>query len=197
SNGGSGDDLGAEVYTLYPDLDRYSLFAYADYDVADGFKVFGQYLHGRTSIFSYNTPRGSFGGTPTALTIFQDNAFLPAGLRQTMIDEGIESFTLRRMGSIEDIGTAYIDDTTPQHIGVAGFEYDIAGGAPEGWKVDGFYQYGQSKRAGRQFGLGVDRIFAAVDAVDDGTGNIVCRVSLFGTAFPGCQPINVFGRGNA
>src|SRR5690606_9183879 len=36
-----------------------------------------------------------------------------------------------------------------------------------------------------------------VDAVDDGTGNIVCRVSLFGNAFPGCQPINLFGRGNA
>ncbi len=201
SNGGSGDDLGAEVYTLYPDLDRYSLFAYADYDVADGFKVFGQYLHGRTSIFSYNTPRGSFGGTPTALTIFQDNAFLPAGLRQTMIDNGIASFTLRRMGSIEDVGQMYLDDTTTQHIATAGFEWDLdTGGFMNGWEIDGFYQYGHSKRDWRQLGLRVDRIFAAADAVDDGSGNIVCRVSTFAggaAAFPGCQPINLFGRGNA
>src|SRR5690606_11193308 len=43
-------------------------------------------------------------------------------------------------------------------------------------------------------------IFAAADAVDDGTGNIVCRVSTFpggNDAFPGCEPINLFGRGNA
>ena len=199
TNGGSGDDLGAEVASLYPDLDRYLVFTYADFEVSDQLKVFGQYLHGRTHIWQYNTPRGSFGGTPTALTIFQDNAFLPASLRQTMIDNNIPSFTLRRMGSIEDIGTMYIDDTTTQHIGVAGFEWaiDTGGGLFDQWQVDGFYQFGHSKRDWRQFGLRVDRIFAAVDAVEDGNGNIVCRVSLFGNAFPGCQPINLFGRGNA
>ena len=194
----SGDDLGAEAPSLYPDLDRYSVFAYADYELSDQFKVFGQYLHGKTSIWQYNTPRASFGGTPTALTIFQDNAFLPDDLRQTMIDNDIASFTLRRMGSLQDIGTMYIDDSTTQHIGVAGFEWDLdTGGWFDEWRVDGFYQYGHSKRDWRQFGLRVDRIFAAVDAVDDGNGNIVCRVSLFGDAFPGCQPLNLFGRGNA
>ena len=196
--GGGNDDLGSEVASLYPDLDRYSLFTYADYELSDDFKVFAQYLHGKTSIWQYNTPRASFGGTPTALTIFQDNAFLPASVRQTMIDNDIASFTLRRMGSLEDIGTMYLDDTTKQHIGVAGFEYDLdTGGFLDGWQVDGFYQYGRSRRNWKQFGLRVDRIFAAVDAVDDGTGNIVCRVSLFGNAFPGCEPINLFGRGNA
>ena len=195
----SGDDLGGEVAGLYPDLDRYSIFAYADFEVADGFTVFGQYLHGRTHIFQYNTPRGSFGGTPTALTIFQDNAFLPAGLRQTMIANNIASFTLRRMGSIEDIGQMSIDDSTTQDIAVAGFNWDIdtGGGFFDGWQVDGYAQYGRSLRDWRQLGLRVDRIFAAVDAVDDGNGNIVCRVSLFGNAFPGCQPLNLFGRGNA
>jgi outer membrane receptor protein involved in Fe transport len=51
-----------------------------------------------------------------------------------------------------------------------------------------------------QFGLRVDRIFAAADAVRDNNGNIVCRVSTFAAgaaAFPGCQPINLFGSGNA
>lgn len=196
--GGGIDDLGAEAPSLYPDLDRYSVFAYADYDVADNFTIFGQYLHGRTSIWQYNTPRASFGGTPTALTIFADNAFLPDDVRQTMVDDGIESFTLRRMGSLQDIGTGYLDDKTTQHIGVVGFEMDIdSGGFMDGWGIDGFYQYGNSRRVWKQAGLRVDRIFAAIDAVDDGTGNIVCRTSLFGDAFPGCQPLNLFGRGNA
>ncbi|WAT17474.1 TonB-dependent receptor plug domain-containing protein [Aurantiacibacter sp. MUD11] len=192
--GGGNDDLGAEAPSLYPDLERYSIFTYADFELSDNFMVFGQYLHGRTSIWQYNSPRASFGGTPTALTIFQDNAFLPDDLRQTMIDEGIESFTLRRMGSLEDIGTMYLDDETTQHIGTAGFSYEM----DNGWSIDGFYQYGHSKRDWRQFGLRVDRIFAAIDAVEDpSTGEIVCRVSLFGDAFPGCEPLNLFGRGNA
>ncbi len=190
---GALDDLGAEAPSLYPDLDRYSVFAYADFEASDSLTLFAQYLHGRTSIWQYNTPRSSFGGTPTALTIFQDNFFLPDDLRQTMVDNGIESFTLRRMGSLEDIGGLYLDDQTTQHIGTVGLTWDV----DDNWSIDAFYQYGHSERDWRQFGLRVDRIFAAIDAVDDGTGNPVCRVSLFGDAFPGCQPLNLFGRGNA
>lgn len=198
--GASGDDLGAEVFSLYPDLDRHSVFAYGEFDATDTFKVFAQYLHGRTSIFSYNTPRGSFQGQPTSLTIFSGNPYLPANLQATMTANNIASFTFRRMGSIEDVGQMYLDDTTTQHIATAGFEWDIPEGLFGGWQVDGFWQYGKSKRDWRQLGLRVDRIFAAVDAVRDGGGNIVCRVSTFAggaAAFPGCQPINLFGRGNA
>jgi iron complex outermembrane recepter protein len=197
----SGDDLGAEVFTIYPDLDRYSVFGYGEFELADGFKLFAQYLHGRTHIFSYNTPRGSFQGQPTALTIFSGNPYLPAELQTLMTDNNIASFTLRRMGSIEDVGQMYLDDTTTQNIGTAGFEWDLdTGGFMDNWRVDGFYQYGHSKRDWRQLGLRVDRIFAAVDAVRDGNGNIVCRVSTFAggaDAFPGCEPLNLFGRGNA
>jgi len=203
SVGGSGDDLGGEVSTVWPETQRYSLFAYGDYELSDSLTVFAQYLRGYNHQFQYNTPRGSFGGTPTTATIFQDNAFLPDNLRQTMIDNDIASFTLRRMGSIEDIGQAYFEDWTTQNIGTVGFELDIDndGGLLDGWSVDGFYQYGHSKRVWDQYALRVDRIFAALDAVrDPDTGQIVCNVSLTAggqAAFPGCQPINLFGRGNA
>lgn len=199
--GTSGDDLGAEVASLYPDLDRYSVFAYGEYELTDSIKVFGQYVHGRTHTFQYNVPRGGFGGSPTTLTIFQDNAYLPQSLRDTMVANNIPSFTLRRMGSIEDVGQMYLDDTTTQHIGTAGFNAELnTGGMLDGWNVDGFYQYGTSKRDWRQNGLRVDRIFAALDAVKDQNGNVVCRVSTFtagAAAFPGCKPLNLFGRGNA
>jgi len=196
--GGINDDLGAEAITLYPDLERYSAFAYADFEATESLTFFAQFLHGRTEVDQFNTPRSSFGGTPTALTIFQDNAFLPMDLRQTMIDNNIDSFTLRRMGSVQDIGNARLNDQITQNIATVGLDWDLdTGGFMDGWNVGSFYQYGHSERQWKQIGLRVDRIFAAVDAVDDGTGNIVCRTSLFGDAFPGCQPINLFGRGNA
>jgi outer membrane receptor protein involved in Fe transport len=200
--GGDGDDLNSELFTLYPDTDRYSIFTYGDYEFSDNFKVFAQYMRGYNRQFQYNSPRGSLLGSPTAITIFQDNAFLPDDLRQTMIDNNIPSFALRRVGSIEDIGDVWFDDRTTQDVGTVGFESEIdnGGGMFDGWNVDGYYQYGHSRRVWDQHTLRVDRIFAAVDAVRDADGNIVCRVSTVADgaeAFPGCEPLNLFGRGNA
>jgi iron complex outermembrane receptor protein len=188
-----------EVNSLYPDLDRYSLFAYADFDVTEDLTVFAQFLHGETHIFQYNDPRGGFGVPQTALTIFSGNPFLPANLQAAMTANNIASFSLRRVGSIEDLGQMYLDDTTRQNIVTAGFEYQVPGdGFFGGWNVDGFYQYGDSLRTWKQLGLRVDRIFAAVDAVRNSSGQIVCNVSTTAggaAAFPGCQPVNLFGRG--
>ena len=200
ANGGSGDDLGAEVQTIYPDLKRNSVFAYADYEVADNITVFAQYLRGYESTFRYNTPRGSFQGTPTALTIFSGNAFLPASIQQIMTANNIKSFTFRRTGSAADIGADIsLRDTSVMNSATGGFNWDIkSNGLFNDWKVDGYYQYGHNTRRGYQIGLRVDRIFAAVDAVKDpNTGAIVCRTTLFNSQFAGCQPLNLFGQGNA
>ena len=204
SSGGSGDDLAGdpgEVFTLWPDTERYSLFAYADYELSSNVTVFAQFVRGWNRQWQYNTPRGSLIGQPTAITIFADNAFLPQALRDTMTANNIASFNLRRMGSIEDIGQAYFEDWVTQNVGTAGFNAEIdSDGFLNGWNIDGFYQYGRSRRVWDQYALRVDRIFPAVDAVFDGNGNIVCRVSLDpegAAAYPGCQPLNLFGRGNA
>lgn len=201
TSGGSGDNIGCgEVCNVWPDTDRYSLFAYGDYDISDNFKVFAQYMRGRSHLYENATPRGSFVGFPTTLTIFSGNAFLPDDIQQAMDDENIASFQLRRMCSVEDCGNLYYEEWSTQNIGTAGFEakFDRDGGFLDGWRVDGYYQYGHSKKVWDQFGLRVDRIFAAIDAVEDGNGNIVCNVTLAGsTDFPGCEPINLFGRGNA
>jgi outer membrane receptor protein involved in Fe transport len=208
TSGGSGDDIGCgEVCNVYPDTDRYTLFGYLDYDLTDNITVFAQYMRGHSHQFENATPRGSFVGFPTTLTIFADNAFLPDSLAQTMEDENIPSFSLRRMCSVEDCGNLYYEEWTTQNIGTVGFdaEIDSNGGFLDGWQVKGYYQYSHSKKTWDQFGLRVDRIFAAIDAVDEGlynggpaNGNIVCRVTAAGsTDYPGCEPINLFGRGNA
>jgi outer membrane receptor protein involved in Fe transport len=202
SVGGSGDDLGAEVNTVWPDTNRYSAFAYADYDFSDNFTVFGQYVRGYNSQFQYNTPRGYFLGNPQGtITIFSGNAYLPANIQQIMTANNIASFNLRRVGSIEDIGQSSLRDSTTQDVGTVGFNATIANdGFLKDWKVDGFYQYGHSRRVWDQYGLRLDRVYAALDAVRDANGNIVCRVSTTAAgaaAFPGCQPLDLFGRGNA
>lgn len=200
--GGDGDDLGAEVNTIYPDTDRYSIFAYADYDVTDAVQVFAQYVRGYNHQFQYNTPRGYFLGNPQGtVTIFSGNAYLPANIQQIMTANNIASFNLRRVGSIEDVGQATFEDKATQNVGTIGFNAEIGSdGWLSGWKVDGYYQYGRSNRVWDQYALRLDRVYAALDAVRDASGNVVCRVSTFAAgaaAFPGCQPLNLFGRGNA
>jgi outer membrane receptor protein involved in Fe transport len=204
ANGGSGDDIGAgDVNTIQPDFSRSSLFAYADYEATDNLKLFAQYIRGRKDTSSYNTPRGLMTGAPTTITIFQDNAYLPDNIRQLMVANNVASFQLNRVGNIADLGADYkIWDKTILNSATAGFDWDIStkGGLFDGWKVEGYYQYGFSKRTAYQNGLRVDRIYAAADAVKNSAGQIVCRVTTVAAgaaAFPGCQPIDLFGRGNA
>ena len=200
ANGGSGDDFSLERFTLYPDLKRNSVFAYVDYELNKDFTLFAQYIRGENSTFRYNVPRASLQGSPTGLTIFQDNAFLPESVRQVMIAENRPSITFRRMGSIEDIGdNITLRDNSVMNSATAGFNWRIdRQGLFNGWRVDGYYQYGHNMRKTYQVGLRVDRIFAAVDAVrNPATGQIVCRTTLYSNAFAGCQPLNLFGRGNA
>ena len=196
SVGGSADDFGTKNPTLYPDFSRQNFFGYADYDVTPNFKVYTQYIHGEDSSFRYNTPMGSLQGTPTQVTIFQDNAFLPDSLRQIMINNGIQSFKLHTQLASPDVTLR--DDSKMDSI-TGGFKYTVDNdGLFNQWIVNGYYQYGHNKRTWDQVGMRVDRIFAAADAVrDPTTGAIVCRVSEYGNAFPGCQPINLFGQGNA
>jgi outer membrane receptor protein involved in Fe transport len=199
ANGGSGDDLGAAIQTIYPDVKHNSEFAYADYELTNDLTVFGQWLRGEEHTFRYNTPSGSLQGTPTAITIFSGNAFLPASVQQVMTANHIASFTLRRTGNPTDFGAQMtLSDESVMNSITGGFDWDInSDGFLHGWKVRGYYQYGHSTRNGYQVGLRVDRIFAAVDAVKDPTGKIVCQTTLFNSQFAGCQPLNLFGVGNA
>lgn len=204
SAGGSGDDINCgEICNVWPDTDRYSIFSYADYEVSDNFLVFAQYTRGYSHLYENATPRGSGVGFPTTFTIFRDNFFLERDypeINQAMHDQNVASFSLRKMCSVEDCGNLYYEEWSTQNVGTVGFEAEIDndGGFFDEWQLDGYYQFGHSRKKWDQFGLRVDRIHAALDAVDDGTGNPVCNVTLQGsTAFPGCEPLNLFGRGAA
>ena len=94
-----------------------------------------------------------------------------------------------------DIGPQLGDVTRQTVRAVTGFDWDLGGGL----SLDGYYQYGQTDYSQRGYNTTVNsRMAKAVDAVRDGSGNIVCRVNA--DANPNnndaaCVPLNPFGAG--
>ena len=79
-----------------------------------------------------------------------------------------------------------------------GFDADISSGALEGWHVNGYLQKGKNRQDFNTVnGIRVDRLWLALDAVRDPSGNIVCRAALPqydpNGYLRGCAPLNLFG----
>ncbi|MBN1240821.1 MAG: TonB-dependent receptor [Gammaproteobacteria bacterium] len=197
---GSGDFIGADRPTVAPKFERDSSFLYLDYDVTDNLTLFVQGIYGNSTTTS-NNGAGQFQAFFSPMTIYSGNAFLPDSIQQIMDDNGIGQFTLNRMGHSSDLGrggASTIQDTTlsSRTLGIeAEFDTD---GFFDGWRMDGYYQYGESKTKSSQVGgIRIDRIHMAHDAVvDPATGAIVCNVTLVSGLYPDCVPLNPFGRGN-
>lgn len=203
ANGGSGDDSTANLAVLAPEAESGSAFAYLDYDVAPNLTFFVQGLAG-LSMTDQPDHGGRFAavsGIDTRITIFRENAFLPAAVRQIMVNENLQSFQMNVVGDREGLGRdSRLKQDNRTYSATVGFEWEIdRPGLLNGWQVDGYAQYGTADNRGYQQGILLDRISAAVDAVvDPGTGNIVCRAALVNpTKWGSCVPLNLFGRGNA
>jgi outer membrane receptor protein involved in Fe transport len=203
ANGGSGDYIGADIQSISPNTERGNAFLYFDYDVKPNLNL---YVQAMTGLSETDQPdhggrfNGGLTGAGTSLTIFRENAFLPAAVRQIMVNENLNSFQLNMTGDRTGLGRESIlkqDNRTD--AATLGFKWDIVrDGFLEGWRVDGYAQYGEADNQGDQQGVILDRIEAAVDAVVDPAGNIVCRAATLNPAkWGGCVPLNLFGQGNA
>jgi outer membrane receptor protein involved in Fe transport len=207
AGGGSGTDNNTDRPNVLPSSKRTNAFAYVDYDVTDTVNVYVQGLYSEQELAAPN-----FGGIfcPASvgcqgnqgITIFADNAFLPADVRARMVSSGIASFTMGRIGHSADLaGDAYVRQETRTKSGTLGFKSTITSdGFFKDWNIGGYYQYGQTHvDAAQEGGIRVDRIWLALDAVvDPATGNVVCNAALApNSAYRDCQPLNLFGRGNA
>lgn len=202
ANGGSGTDNNAERPFIQPDTKRDSLFGYVDYDLTDNINVYAQGIYGRGYTRQINFG-GAFnpvsGQVNAPITIYRDNAFLPAALNQLMTTNNIASFQLGRIGSNQDLGAdSWTVTDSETYSGTVGFKTDFeSDGFFNGWSADGYYQYGRTLTLGsQQGGIRLDRIYLAADAVNSG-GQIRCRVTVISGLYPDCQPINLFGRGHA
>ena len=200
ANGGSGTPNGTERATLSPEADRNNLFLYYDHDLNDSTNVYVQATRGENTSLNNNLG-GVFTGASNGLTIFSGNAFLPANVQTIMDDEGLASVSFQRFGSEADFAAGAQQNTENTSTALTlGFEKDIsANGMLDGWQVRGYVQSGTADHVGRHInGVRIDRLPAAVDAVDDGSGNIVCFAALQDpTNWSDCVPVNLFGAGNA
>jgi outer membrane receptor protein involved in Fe transport len=204
ANGGSGDDSTLDLATLAPEAQRGNAFAYLSFDVTPNLKVFAQGLAGQSRI-DQPDHAGRFAnvaGIDTRITIYRENAFLPAAVRQIMVNENLASFQMNVVGDREGLGrdTRMIQDNKT-YSGTTGFQWDITqDGFLNGWQVNGYLQYGKADNRGYQQGILLDHIVAATDAIVDPTNSsrIVCRAATINPDKWGdCVPLNLFGRGNA
>jgi len=196
---GSNEDM------LLPDDQKYSINITANYDLTNSTNLFfeGKYVRQETT----NTaPLNTFWDL---LTISPDNPYiaqLPPDLAALGAVDGL--FITRDPNDLGPNNDESLRETSRFVIGLQG-DFD------NGWGWEASVNYGKYEQ---QFldrnRLIVDRWFAAIDAVDDGNGNVICRSDVdptpppttpfdipgfspsFWTFNPGdgqCQPANILG----
>ena len=198
--GGSGDNPHPDRVGqggMISELDRENVFLYVDHDLTDSINVYGQVVYGSNAndaangaVVQFDSYRG---------TIFQDNAFLPEGLRQSMIDNNVDSFGLNTIRSKADLAQGRFTHESEMTSYTVGFKSEITGGLFEGFSLDGYVQSGTTDvRIRMNDYTRVDRIFLAMDAVRASDGTIQCRAALFNPAeYGNCVPLNLLGAGRA
>lgn len=171
---------------LLAEYEQVTAFLRGSYDVSDNVNVYGEFMYGDTEGDSLSVPYYRFAG---ALVIQRDNPFLPADLATQMDNFGATSIPLGR--SNIDFGRAnpYNERTVERYVVGADIEIN------DNWSMEAYYQRGNSTVINETRGNANRANYAlAVDAVDDGNGNIVCRSTLTDPN-NGCVAANVFGLG--
>lgn len=167
-----------------------SLFGRVSYDLTPTLSIFGEASYAATHA-TYNQVHTFLIPTFNSPTIFLGNPFIPDALRKTMVANNLGGFQLGRQNF--DMPAVRGDARNETLNLVTGFNWD----GPNGWSVDGYYERGQNQQTIQtQNNLNAGRFYAAVDAVRDPGGNVVCRVSLTNPGlYPGCVPLNLMGAG--
>lgn len=190
--GGDGLDNGIIQQIIRP-LERKVAFVHSDFDVTDHFSIFGEANYGaeESDYINGSNNHNSTAAQTAYITVQRDNAFLPASIRNQMIASGVTSLTMTRWDP--EGGPAHTDNQNYTTRLVGGFKGDFAG-----WRVDGYYEWGQNRNKDMIIGTNIVSNFnQAVDAVvNPANGQIVCRSSLTNPG-DGCVPFDPFGAGAA
>lgn len=174
---------------LSPDQFRSNAFVYAEYDLSDDLMVFADALYSRSHVeidgaLNFGT------GSAAQLTIFRDNAYLPADILARMIAANVQSIPIGRY--YLEFGPTRNESLIYVRRGSFGAKGKLVGD----WTWDASASIGESRQKLAKNNLPILRnMFAASDAVRNAQGQIVCRSTLTGFD-PGCVPMNPFGLGS-
>ncbi|MEO1248086.1 MAG: TonB-dependent receptor [Pseudomonadota bacterium] len=207
------------VSQLQPELERWSVSTFAHFDLTDNVRLYGDVKFVNVDTVS-NSTSGPFDTPNSPILIFEDNAYIDQapGLRAIfdnpnyllptvaaddprVAQRGLEYIPVRRINNEFVRGE---NNERQTFRTVMGLEGQLGN-----WSYDVSANYGRTTTTLLSINNRInDRFFAATDAVDDGNGNIVCRVSVdpdaalytgdapTGVVDPGaCVPTSVFGRG--
>jgi iron complex outermembrane recepter protein len=193
--GGSGEDPATQLNVLLPSQRMSNVFAYLDYNVTDTLNVYFQGIHNEQTLERLNTVGAYYPQNAAQFfTIYSDNAFLPASIRQIMTANNITSTTFSRQLAPSEGAIGSTTNDSKMNVGTLGFKSKVFGD----WSLDGYAQFGETKLDAIQAGsTRQDRIFLAADAVlDPADGKIKCRIQRTSPGLvPDCQPLNMFGSG--
>jgi len=132
---------------------------------------------------------GNVALTAAQLTIFSGNAYLSPAVQTAL--GATPSFTLGTLRRDIPSNTAtQLSDSMNLNAG-------LDGSFGKSWTWDVNYNYGRSYARQKSFEIRYRNLYAALDAVRDPSGSIVCRATLTNPSlYPGCVPVNLFGEGN-
>ena len=176
---GVGEQVGATPIT------RYSGFGRLTWEVGSNFELFTEVSYHKFNSEQDNIP-SSF-----QYALRSDYVFLPAALRQTMVNNNVATITVGKNNLDHSrVRTTFDTDTFQTAVGLSG-EF-----AP-GWKVDAYYGYGRNYTQNRGRNVRVTGNYTlALDAIDDprtpGIVDPICRSTITNPG-NGCVPLDILG----
>lgn len=190
-----GSNPGSEVFhwPIQTPLDRVAAMGRVEYELTDAItaSVVGSY--GRTQADTFT------GFNQSSFVISRDNAYLPAATRAAMVANNLQTITVGRL--LTENGGVPQRNTFETWRVVGGLSARLG----SKWSWDASVQYGESQNEFRFLSQVIPANYrAAVNAVRDVNGNIVCGPIATNPNLtpaqrlqvqPGCVPINIFGQG--
>lgn len=174
-------------------LTNKQLFGRFSYDVAPAVTAYVQGIYTRSDLTYFALPNSV--SAPTSLaTIFSGNAFLRPEVQAQLTSANAASFGLSEFFG-EAMGPNQANERTDFYMATAGLDGELG----SGWTWDANYTHSRSAHNVDQFNVfESQKLFAALDAVRDPSGNIVCRPTLdadpvIRQRYAGCVPFNPFG----
>ncbi len=181
--GGDGASF-APYANLSQAVHRYSSFSKLSFDVTDKLTVYADALWAKSTTFYDVIPNYNNGD----ITITQQNAFLPASIRDTMVANNIPSFLMGRTNLETGLNQANgLNEVGRYAIGAKG-----SFGSSWSWDVvaqytgNHYYDPTGNNRNQPKWLMAIDSVISPV------TGQPVCRSTLTNPN-NGCVPVNLFG----
>lgn len=176
----------AQFNEIQPEFERYNVNFKVNYDVAEDMNAYFEAKYVSSEGESIGQPAFFFFNPDNSIKI--DNAYLDPTVKAVMEEEDVSSIMVNRM--MTDLGRRIENNTRETTRFVAG----LRGTVFTDWELDASVVHGQTDLE-RVNGANMimANYFNALDAVDDGEGNIVCRSEE--ARAEGCVPVNIMGFG--